>query len=284
MAKLLIKNLTAVPVTLPPPLAGVLTGGGSTVIALPNGGPTPSDLVAILSPYFGGAEVVEFVEVAEGNPAGPITFASSADLIGLSLNNSVGPVGFGGQRLVSVGAPSDASDAATKQYVDDNAGGSAASPAGAIQFNDTGPFGGDAALVWDNTSKTMTARNITTTGIVAVSNDIASGQVLSNTTPGTSNVVAPPTTSLKFVSVGAGSPLTLNSTTPFANGTVNGQVFWLFNSPDPMNGTFKIPSGGNVLAEYTAGTLDFAPGTIAQFSWLSAGNTWVQLGKAIILS
>lgn len=123
MAKLLIKNLTAVPVTLPPPLAGVLTGGGSTVIALPNGGPTPSDIVALLSPYFGGAEVVEFVEVAEGNPPGPITLESSADLIGLSLNNSAGPVGFGGQRLVSVGEPVDASDAATKQYVDTHGGG-----------------------------------------------------------------------------------------------------------------------------------------------------------------
>jgi hypothetical protein len=138
MAKLLIKNLTAVPVTLPPPLAGVLTGGGSTVIELPNGGPTPSDIVAILAPYFGGAEVVEFVEVAEGNPTGPITFASSADLIGISLNNSTGPVGFGNQRLVSVDMPTDASDVATKQYVDTSAG---------YTPNASGDWDGDPATV-----------------------------------------------------------------------------------------------------------------------------------------
>jgi len=109
-------------------------------------------------------------------------------------------------------------------------------------------------------------------------------QTLSSTTPGTTDVVAASTTPVKIVSVGAGSPLTLDSTTPLAAGSADGQLFWLINSPDPMNGTFKIPNGGNVIADYTLGTLDFAPGTVAQFMWVAGFVKWLQIGKALTIS
>lgn len=118
----------------------------------------------------------------------------------------------------------------------------------------------------------------------AISNDGGSPQTLSNVTPGTTDVVNVPTTPIKVVEVsGASSPLTLDSTTPIANGTVSGQVFYLFNSLG-SGGTFKIPNSSNVIAEYSGGTLDFAPGTVAQFMWIGGFNKWLQIGKALTIT
>lgn len=118
----------------------------------------------------------------------------------------------------------------------------------------------------------------------AISNDGGSPQTLSNVTPGTTDVVNVPTTPIKVVEVaGASSPLTLDSTTPIANGTVSGQVFYLFNSLG-SSGTFKIPNSSNVVAEYSGGTLDFAPGTVAQFMWIGGFNKWLQIGKALTIT
>lgn len=119
MAKLLIKNLTASPVSLPPPLAGILAGGGSTVIDLPpGGGPTPAQVIALLSVSFAAGAVLSFEEVAEGNPEGPLSIPLAADLYAVSLGNITGPLSVNNQQIQAVGAPVDPSDAANKQYVD----------------------------------------------------------------------------------------------------------------------------------------------------------------------
>jgi len=51
--------------------------------------------------------------------------------------------------------PVDDLDIANKKYVDDNAGGSAAGNDGEVQFNDSGSFGADSSLSWDDTNKKL---------------------------------------------------------------------------------------------------------------------------------
>lgn len=117
MAKLLIKNITATPIALPPPLAGILAGGGSTVLDLP-GSPTPAQVIELLSTAFAAGEVIAFEEVADGNPEGPFSIPGSADLYSIAISNITGPLSVNNQRINAVAAPVDPSDAATKQYVD----------------------------------------------------------------------------------------------------------------------------------------------------------------------
>lgn len=120
MSKVIIKNLTGNPVTLPPPLAGVLDGGGATIVDFPQGADA---LAAILGPACGGPFVVSFVDAPNAEPLGPITFETSADFVATGFSFNVNPVDFNAVRLINVSNPTDAQDVATKDYVDNTAGG-----------------------------------------------------------------------------------------------------------------------------------------------------------------
>lgn len=163
----------------------------------------------------------------------------------------------------------------------------------ALQGNPVGataPSNGDV-LTWNGTTWAPAAGGgggftepVTFTQPFAILNDGDDKQVLTDVTPGTTNVVALPTTPLKLVEVPADyTPLFLDETTPFTPGTLDGQTFWLLNAPD-SEGEFRIFSGGNVIAEFVEGALAFPPGTIAQFTWADAPQFWIQIGKAFTIS
>ena len=86
------------------------------------------------------------------------------------------PVGAGLARI-QVAEPGTASDAATKNYVDNAASGAVTNAAGSnteIQFNNSGPFGASPNLTWDGTTVNVTG-NITSTSVISSVNIEATG-------------------------------------------------------------------------------------------------------------
>lgn len=148
--KALIKNLTASPIGLPPPFAGVLPGGGATVID--TGSDTVSYVQAAFASILGGGNVVEIAEVPSSSPVGPLTQENSAALIKQSLGYLTSPLSLNGQKLTNLGAPTANSDAATKQYVDTHGGG------------------GSGTVTSITAGTGLSGGTITTTGTVALAN------------------------------------------------------------------------------------------------------------------
>lgn len=293
----------------------VVSMGGQKLTGLgtPTAG-TDAATKAYVDSTAGGTGTVTSIAAGNGlsaSPGSPITTsgtlavsflgANAAGGSGLAGGNSTlnggngDGVGVGGNSTVqggSGGATNASGGVATLQ----GGGGGGTNGSGGSAFVRGGQKQGSgtdgAVYVGDVFTSSVTvgatAKALYLNGIISspfnIANDGASIQTLSNGTPGTTDIIALPTTPFKIVNVGAGSPLTLDATTPIANGTVNGQVFWLINEPDPANGTFSIPDSSNVIAEYAAGTLDFPPGTVAQFMWIGGFSKWLQIGKAFTVT
>lgn len=120
MAKMLIRNLGATPLGLPMPFAGVLAGGAGTVLDV---GPIPVPaLAAFFSPLLGGPTVVEFSEVAEGNPTGPLTNETTSQLLAFAFDGLTNPLSMAVQQLKNLADATDPQDAVTLSYVDAQVG------------------------------------------------------------------------------------------------------------------------------------------------------------------
>lgn len=117
MARFLIRNLTGAPLALPLPFGQVLGPGAGTIAEV------PPQFVSEFVTAFGGPSVVSFAQVPDTSPLGPITVETGAQGIALALQFLQQPLDVNGQQVKNLGAPTDANDAATKDYVDTHGGG-----------------------------------------------------------------------------------------------------------------------------------------------------------------
>lgn len=115
MARTIIRNISGQTLTLPLPYHGVLQGGAATVVA-------EDEATAIA--YLGGNDLIGYIwdvfPVNENELVGPVVLEDGATSVIRALAAAPAPVGVNGQRVTGLGAPSAASDAATKAYVDGN--------------------------------------------------------------------------------------------------------------------------------------------------------------------
>jgi hypothetical protein len=113
-----------------------------------------------------------YVDAAMGNPPGlPFNsvqfndggvFGGSVDLIWDDttkvLNSSTGT--FSALKMTVINPPTAASDLANKAYVDAATGSSPVGPSNALQFNNSGIFGGSGDLLWNDTTKILTVNGL----------------------------------------------------------------------------------------------------------------------------
>lgn len=274
--KALIRNLTGNPISLPAPYAGVIAGGGGTVIDI--GASTPDAFAAQYIDLFGGPNVVSISEMPGESPIGQITPASTASGIATALAASTAAVSVNGQKITNLGAPTANTDAATKLYVDTHGGGGGtpSAPLTSVQFNDGGAFGGDATLEFNKTSKTLAAKNVALAGTLKNSIDFSTG---ANQTISAGGTIGPAD---KIVwGIDAAGAVSTSTVNPIALLTAAdyGRVLWLINiGPN----TITLKAGGTTLLD---GGVDLAmpTATVAKFMFIQGpgGDAWVQTDKAI---
>lgn len=118
MARTIIRNISGQTLTLPLPYHGVLQGGAATVVA--------EDEATVIA-YLGGNDLIGYIwdvfPVNENELVGPIVLEDGARSVIRALAAAPSPVAVNGQKVTGLGAPSAASDAATKAYVDAQVGG-----------------------------------------------------------------------------------------------------------------------------------------------------------------
>jgi len=113
MARTLIRNITGITLNLPLPYGGVLPGNAATVVT--------DDEQTVIN-YLGGPAQIRFIwdvfPVNENTPIGPYTLATGALQIARAVAATETDIAFNSRKLTSVATPTNASDAATKGYVD----------------------------------------------------------------------------------------------------------------------------------------------------------------------
>lgn len=114
---------------------------------------------------------------ASGNASwAPVATAQGADNL-LQVSNGSGElkvpgvtVSAGNAKIANVGTPTLGTDAATKQYVDDNTLDVSGS-SGFVQLNNgSGNLGSDSLLYWDSGTDTLHAQNLTVAGTQTINN------------------------------------------------------------------------------------------------------------------
>lgn len=142
---------------------GNLTVTGSTT-SVETQNSTVSDNIIVLNEGETGAGITATtsgIEIDRGTETNvSIVYDDSADafrvLEGLSLTN------------IRVATPANGSDAATKQYVDDELSGfsvSAGGVEGSVQYNSSGDIAGDSTLIWNGSNLLIGNTNISSNSI-----------------------------------------------------------------------------------------------------------------------